>query len=122
MHRYSTKVEWSEPDGAFIATCPEFPGVSAFGEDLETAVRELQTAVDLALETYEAEGWDPPQPEFMKRYSGQFRLRLPESMHRELVRLADHEGVSLNTISVRLLEHGLSCRAKVLRNPGETAQ
>lgn len=38
-----------------------------------------------------------------KDYSGQLRLRIPQSLHRQLALAADQEGVSLNTLLVHLL-------------------
>jgi len=32
VNRYSFNIEWSEEDEEYIATCPAFPGLSAFGE------------------------------------------------------------------------------------------
>ena len=39
----------------------------------------------------------------MPRYSGQFRLRVPRSLHGWLVDRAQREGISLNTLVVELL-------------------
>ncbi|MDQ2805536.1 MAG: type II toxin-antitoxin system HicB family antitoxin [Chloroflexota bacterium] len=57
-------VAWSEEDGVYIATCPVFPGVSAFGDTPQQAIQELNGALDLAVETYEAEGWTLPTPTY----------------------------------------------------------
>src|SRR5947209_899360 len=100
---YSTRIFWSEEDGGFIAMCPELRNVSAFGETEEVAVRELQEAVQLALETYRDEGWPFPEPATQDRFSGQFRLRLPKSLHATLSAHAEEDGVSLNTFIVHLL-------------------
>src|SRR6059036_347657 len=89
MPNYSYSVAWSQPDSAYIALSPEFPGLSAFGSKPEEAVRELQTAIDLALETYKEEGWPLPEPHLIGEYSGQFRLRLPKSLHHALALRAE---------------------------------
>ncbi len=41
-----------------------------------------------------------------KEYSGQFRLRLPKSLHKHLVERAKAEGVSLNQLCVHILSKG----------------
>ncbi len=46
-NRYAIQIFWSEEDEGFIAICQEFPGLSAFGETREEALREAQTALDL---------------------------------------------------------------------------
>ncbi len=101
--RYSARIVWSEEDGAFVATCPEFEGISAFGGTSSEAASELQLALQLAVETHEAEAWPVPEPFQDPRYSGQFRLRLPRSLHAWLADRADHEGVSLNTLVLGIL-------------------
>lgn len=62
METYSHRAFWSEPDSSYIAVCPEFPGLSAFGATEEDAVSELRVAVRLAVETYREEGWELPTP------------------------------------------------------------
>ena len=101
--RYSARVTWSEEDGAYVAVCPEFEGISAFGGSGPEAVRELNEALQLAVEAHRDEGWPIPQPLKQVRYSGQFRLRLPRSLHGWLSEHAHLEGVSLNTLVIELL-------------------
>lgn len=101
--RYSTRIVWSQEDGAFVATCPEFEGISAFGGTGSEAASELQLALQLAVETHGAEGWPVPEPFQEPRYSGQFRLRLPRSLHAWLADRAGLEGVSLNTLVLEIL-------------------
>ncbi len=57
MNCYSSTVTWSDRDQGFIALCPEFPGISAFGATDAEAISELKVAVRLAIETYAEEGW-----------------------------------------------------------------
>lgn len=59
---YSFNVFWSDEDAAYIAVCPEFPGLSAFGETAEQALTEMKLALELAMETYQEEGWTLPEP------------------------------------------------------------
>jgi len=101
--RYSGRVTWSEEDAAFVAVSPEFEGISALGPTASEAISELQEALLLAVEAHEEEGWPVPDPFLEPRYSGQFRLRLPRSLHAWLARRAHQEGVSLNTLVLELL-------------------
>jgi len=104
---YSYSVRWSDEDEAFIALCPEFPGLSAFGESAAEALEQIQVAVDLAVETHQAEGWPLPEVQAVQQYSGQFRLRVPRSLHAELAARAEAEGVSLNALVVAYVARGL---------------
>lgn len=103
MNKYGLNILWSEEDQGYIATCPEFPGLSAFGETFEEAVAEAKLAQELFIETYEQEGLPLPEPRLLSSYSGQFRLRIPPTLHSQLSRLAEAEGVSLNQFIVMVL-------------------
>jgi len=97
---YSMRIHWSDEDGCFIGTCPEFPHTSGFGNSPTDAASELGTAIELAVQTHKEEGWPLPEPAMIKEYSGQLRLRLPRSMHAHLAARALAEGVSINTMIV----------------------
>ena len=55
------------------------------------------------LEAALEDGTEIEEPDSMKRYSGQFKLRMPKSLHRSLVEHAREEGISLNQYCVYLL-------------------
>jgi antitoxin HicB len=57
----------------------------------------------LWLETAAEMGQDLPAPTFPEEFSGKFNVRMPRSLHRDLVHLAADEGVSLNQLVVSLL-------------------
>jgi len=101
--KYGAEVRWSEEDRAFVAVSPEWEGISALGSTARSALAELETVVGLAIETYEEEGWPLPAPQPLTPYSGQFRVRLPRSLHAWLAHTAEREGVSLNTFVVARL-------------------
>lgn len=64
-NKYTIQIFWSSEDEAFAAICQEFPGLSAFGETREEALREAQIALDLMIETYRAKGIHLPEPQNM---------------------------------------------------------
>ena len=49
------------------------------------------------------DGEEIPEPEVLKPFSGQTRLRMPKSLHQSLANGAKKEAVSLNTHIVQLL-------------------
>jgi predicted RNase H-like HicB family nuclease len=108
--RYSCNVFWSANDDAYIAVCPEFPGLSAFGGTREEALAQLEVALELSIEAYESEGWQLPQPKEQAEFSGQFRVRMPKTLHAKLAQQAQQERVSLNTLVVTLLSEGVGLR------------
>ena len=62
-NKYAIQIFWSEEDEAFVAVCREFPGLSAFGDTREEALREAQIALDLMIETYREKGFSLPEPQ-----------------------------------------------------------
>ena len=107
MQPYSFYVTWSERDKAFVATCPEFPTLSAFGNTPAQAIEEAGTALSLFVEEYEADGVPLPEPRRIPSHSGQIRLRMPKYLHAQLAHNANQEGVSLNTLIVSYLSEAV---------------
>jgi predicted RNase H-like HicB family nuclease len=60
---YAIEIFYSEEDEGFIATVPELPGCSAFGESEEQALKEVKIAMHLWLETAKEIGRDIPHPQ-----------------------------------------------------------
>lgn len=98
MSRYGIRVSWSDEDEMFVALCPALGNLSALGDTPSSAVSELEQAIEAALETYQSENWPIPEPDVQEEYSGQFRLRLPRSLHAWLAHEAERQGVSLNSL------------------------
>jgi len=116
-NRYPFVIEWSEEDNEYIATCPAFPGLSAFGKTEEEALREGKIALAGFIETCEANNMTLPEPVVKSAFSGKFQLRLPKSLHRVAVQMAELEEVSLNvyiTDAVRTRVTGEQFGARVL--------
>ncbi|MBI2355004.1 MAG: type II toxin-antitoxin system HicB family antitoxin [Deltaproteobacteria bacterium] len=67
MEHYGFDVFWSEEDGGYIATCPDFPGLSAFGETEEQALSEGKAALRLFLDSLQAEGKRAPRATTLQR-------------------------------------------------------
>jgi len=60
--RYAIEIFYSEEDEGYIATVPELPVCSAFGETEEEALKEVKVAIGLWLEAAEKEGRQIPKP------------------------------------------------------------
>jgi len=110
MNKYSFNIAWSGEDGGYIATCPEFPGLSAFGKTVEVALSEAKVALALFVKTFEEDGLPLPVPQAVAQYSGQTRLRLPKSVHRLASESAASEGVSLNQFIVDAINEKLGAQ------------
>ena len=60
---------------------------------------QKKTWLEAALE----EGIEIHEPDSLEEYSGQFKLRLPRSLHRSLAEHSQREGISMNQYCVYLL-------------------
>ena len=105
--RYRVSLHWSDEDGEFVATSPAFPYLSTLAPTQEEALADfrivLQEVIELALE----DGRPLPEPEPARDYSGNLRVRLPKSLHRDLDRAAGEDNVSLNTFIVTQLSRAI---------------
>lgn len=91
-----------EEGGGWLATFPDLPGCMSDGETPEEALRnaaEAETAWLAANQKWgKAKAAEKP---------ARLVARLPRSIHRDLQQRANEEGVSLNTMMVTLIAHGL---------------
>ena len=89
-------------EGGYVASYPELNGCITVGKTLDDVVKNAEDAkrewIIAALENHIAIP-DPTNSE----YSGQFKLRLPKSLHRSLAQHSKEEGVSMNQYCVYLL-------------------
>lgn len=100
-----------EEGGGYLAEFPDLPGCVADGATVEDALHEAEDALKSWLMTAKKAGDEIPEPTFPDRYSGQWRIRLPKSLHAALALRAKQEGVSLNTLAATLLAQGIGQKA-----------
>ena len=94
-----------EEGGSFLVEFPDLPGCMADGETVEEAIAESHDALISWLET--AKAHRDFIPSSSNRYSGQWRLRVPKSLHAALALRAKQEDVSLNMLAATLLAKGI---------------
>lgn len=61
-HKYEIIIYWSEEDQVYVAEIPELPGCTAHGDDAQSAVVNVNEAVELWIETARAHGDAVPEP------------------------------------------------------------
>lgn len=104
--KYAYRVIWSQEDGEFVGLCAEFPSLSWLDK---SQIGALKGITDLVSETVAemAENKEKlPLPISTKNYSGNFKVRIPPMVHRNLAVEAAEEGVSLNRLVSAKLAHG----------------
>ena len=92
-----------EAEGGYVVSFPELPGCITCGESLTAAAANAGDAKRAWLEAALAEGLSIPEPNGLEEYSGQFKLRIPKSLHRSLAEHSRQEGISMNQYCVYLL-------------------
>ena len=62
MHRYEIIIYWSADDDSYVAEVPELPGCMAHGSSYGSALKNVNDAIDLWLETAAQLCRDVPEP------------------------------------------------------------
>ena len=86
----------------------ELHGCITQAETLDDLFQAVEDARQLWIKTAYNEGQDIPLPRDMEEYTGKFIVRIPKSLHRNLVHAARREGVSLNQYVTSLLSAGVT--------------
>jgi antitoxin HicB len=86
--------------GGWLATVPDLPGCMSDGETREEAARNVQGAIVSWIEAAGELSRQVPAPGSAR---GEWRQRVPKTLHEKLKRLAEAEGVSLNALVASVL-------------------
>lgn len=92
-----------QEEGGFAVSFPELPGCMTCAETIEAAVANAMDAKKAWLEAAVEDVIPIQEPERLEDYSGQFKLRIPRSLHRSIAEHARKEGISMNQYCVYLL-------------------
>ena len=99
IQHYTYRVTWSPEDNEHLALCAEFPSLSWLAKTPESALKGIQKVVADVVADMLASGEPVPTALAEKHYSGEFRVRIPPMVHRQLAMLAAEQGVSLNRLA-----------------------
>ena len=93
-----------DPDeGGYTIRYPDLPGCITVGDTLDEAIDNAYEAKRVWIEAALEEGIRILEPTTDSDFSGQFKLRIPKSLHRALAEHAKAEGTSMNQYCVYLL-------------------
>jgi predicted HicB family RNase H-like nuclease len=96
----------ADPDGGYVIVYPDLPGCLSVADSMDEVGPMAEDARRGWLTVAYEHGMEIPLPSYPEEYSGKFNVRLPRSLHRKLAEAAEHDGVSLNTYVISLLERG----------------
>ncbi|MGN0587508.1 MAG: toxin-antitoxin system HicB family antitoxin [Oscillospiraceae bacterium] len=108
---YKLEIVPDTEEGGFIASYPDLPGCISCGDTVESAAANALDAKKAWLEAAIEDGIDIRQPNSSESYSGQFKLRLPKSLHKQLAEDAKRDGISMNQYCIYLLSQNNSLHA-----------
>jgi hypothetical protein len=74
---YTYRVIGSSEDGEHIGMCIEFPSLNWLAEIPEAALAGVRQVVSDTIADFKENGELVPEPPAGKRYSGEFRVRMP---------------------------------------------
>ncbi|GAB2882783.1 type II toxin-antitoxin system HicB family antitoxin [Paraburkholderia jirisanensis] len=95
---YTYRVTWSPEDSEHVGLCAEFPSLSWLDRSPDAALKGIRALVADTVADMKKNGEAIPDPLAEKRYSGEFRVRIPPEQHRALAIKAAEQGVSLNRL------------------------
>ena len=81
---YRMEIVEDKDEGGFVVSFPELPGCITSGETIESAIKNALDAKKTWLEAAIEDGIEIHEPNSLEDYSGQFKLRIPRSLHRSL--------------------------------------
>lgn len=99
IDHYTYRLTWSAEDREHVGLCAEFPSLSWLAPTQAEALSGIRQVVAAVVADLQASGEIVPQPLAEKRYSGEFRVRIPPELHRSLAMQAAEQGISLNRLA-----------------------
>lgn len=100
-----------DEDGDFVARIAELPGCATHGKSPQEALENLEEVKRAWIEDCLKQGDPIPEPvteDVMP--SGKWLQRVPKTLHRDLIRLAKREDVSLNQLVTSVLSEAAGAR------------
>lgn len=110
---YRMEIVKDKDEGGYVVSFPELAGCVTCGETIDSAVANAEDAKREWLAAAMESGVEIAEPDSMQNYSGQFKLRIPKSLHRSLTEHAKREGVSMNQYCVYLLSKNDAAASKI---------
>ena len=91
-------------EGGYGVLIPDLPGCISVGNTVDEAIANIEDAKKEWISAALEDGIYIPEPQNdLDSYSGQFKLRIPKSLHRSLSQHAKAEGISMNQYCLYLL-------------------
>lgn len=97
-----------DPDeGGYVISYPDLPGCLSIADTMAEALEKGEDAKKAWFKAAIEDHAEIRMPSQLETYSGQFKLRIPKSLHRQLAEQAKAEGISMNQYCVYLLSKNI---------------
>ena len=100
---YKIEIEPDTIEGGYAISIPDLPGCVSCGDTIEEALTNIEDAKKSWFLAAIEENIEIPLPDSLDNYSGQFKLRIPKTLHKSLAENAKKEGISMNQYCLYLL-------------------
>ena len=100
---YRIEIIPDKNEGGYAFSYPELPGCITCSDNLSDGIKMLKDAKRNWLEACIEDGIEIPEPMSLDDYSGQFKIRMPKSLHKKLALRSKQEGISMNQYCIYLL-------------------
>ena len=108
---YKIEVVEDKEEGGYALSCPELKGCFTCADTIQEGFEMLEDAKKCWFTACLEDGVLIPEPNSMNEYSGQFKLRIPKSLHKTLAERSKQEGISMNQYCLYLLSSGTTSAA-----------
>jgi len=105
---YRVEVIKDMEEGGYTLSCPELKGCITCAETIQEGFEMIEDAKKCWFTACIEDGIPIPKPNDTDQYSGQFKIRIPKTLHKTLAEQSKQEGVSMNQFCVYLLSTGVN--------------
>jgi len=110
---YRIEVIKDQDEGGYVLSIPDLKGCMTCADSLEEGMKMLEDAKRQWLAAALESGYEVPEPNTPEHYSGQFKLRLPRSLHRALAEKSRQEGISMNQYCLYLISKSIGLQTEL---------
>jgi antitoxin HicB len=96
----------------WTASVEELPGCTSHGKTSDEALDGIEATMTKWIAVALEEGREVPEPKSAATQSGRLLLRMPRTLHAELTRASEREGVSLNQFITDVLASAIVWRGR----------
>ena len=103
---YKIEVIEDKEEGGYAFSCPELKGCVTCADTIQKGIEMIEDAKKSWFTACLEDEIPIPEPTGINEYSGQFKLRIPKSLHKTLAERSQQEGISMNQYCLYLLSSG----------------